>query len=312
MSRKTMNFENELRRWGPSHTERTAPTLDESRRYCATIARSHYENFTVASRLVPRALRDDFYAVYAYCRWADDLADEVEDTTESLKLLDWWNAMLDDCYDGRTAHPVFVALAETISKFDIPKQLFADLLVAFRQDQIVKRYATFDDLLGYCRNSANPVGRLVLYLGRAMDPQLIIDPERAELSDSICTGLQLANFWQDVAEDWKRGRLYLPEEDCEKFHYHPDDPEQRQATDPFRSLLEYQVDRAETYLRRGSPLVPLMPRKLRLPVSLFAEGGLAICREIRRVNFDVWTARPTVSRATKLRLIWAACLQRFF
>ena len=305
-----MNFTDELQRWGPSRAEHVMPTLEESRRYCAALARSHYENFTVASRLIPRALRDDFYAVYAYCRWADDLADETGNSNESLELLDWWNAMLDDCYAGQTSHPVFVALSETVAKLDIPKQPFADLLIAFRQDQTTKRYATFDDLLGYCQNSANPVGRLVLYLGRALDPNLV-NPTRTELSDSICTGLQLANFWQDVAEDWERGRLYLPEEDCEKFRYNPDDPQQRQATDPFRSLLEYEVQRAETYLQTGRPLVRLMPRKLRLPVSLFAEGGLAICREIRRANFDVWTARPKVSKMTKLRLMWTAYLTRF-
>lgn len=302
-----MTFKDELERWGPSCKETAEPpTLEESRRYCATLARTHYENFTVASCLIPRRLRNDFNAVYAYCRWADDLADEIGSSTESLTLLDWWSKMLDDCYRGRASHPVFVALEETVSKFSIPKHLFADLLVAFRQDQLVRRYATFDDLLGYCRNSANPVGRLVLCLGRAMDQQ------RAELSDAICTGLQLANFWQDVAEDWQRGRVYLPEEDCKKFHYNPEDPDQRRASDSFRGLLEYEVERAETYLRQGRPLVRLMPRKLRVPVSLFAEGGLTICREIRRANFDVWTARPTVSRRIKLRLMWKACLRRFF
>lgn len=301
-----MNFTEELQQWGPTRENQIVPSLEESRRYCATLARSHYENFTVASCLIPRGLRHDFYAVYAYCRWADDLADETDSPEQSLELLDWWAAMLDDCYEGRTSHPVFVALAETIAKFDIPKEPFADLLVAFRQDQQVHRYATFDDLLGYCRYSANPVGRLVLYLGRAMDEH------RVELSDSICTGLQLANFWQDVAEDWDRGRLYLPEEDCRKFGYNPGDPAQRQATDAFRRLLQYEVERAERYLHQGRSLIRLMPRKLRVPVSLFAEGGLAICREIRRMNFDVWTARPTVSRATKLRLMGVACLKWFW
>ena len=301
-----MNFQKELQHWGPSREDLDVPSLEESRQYCRTLAQTHYENFTVASRLIPRRLRDHFYAVYAYCRWSDDLADETGNTGKSIELLDWWTTMLDDCYKGRTTHPVFVALAETIEKFDIPKEPFADLLVAFRQDQQVHRYATFDDLLGYCRNSANPVGRLVLYLGRAMDER------RAKLSNSICTGLQLANFWQDVAEDWHRGRLYLPEEDCRKFDYDPDDPSQRQATDAFRRLLQYEVERAEEHLRRGRPLVRLMPRKLRMPVSLFAEGGLAICREIRHVDFDVWTARPTVSRATKLWLMVVAWLKWIF
>ncbi|MGD9128820.1 MAG: squalene synthase HpnC [Planctomycetia bacterium] len=302
----SINFTEELRRWGPSREDQTLPTPAESRHYCSTLARNHYENFTVASHLIPRDLRGDFYAVYAYCRWADDLADEIGDTETSLELLDWWEGLLDDCYDGRATHPVFIALTSTIENFAIPKTPFADLLVAFRQDQKIRRYATFDDLLGYCRNSANPVGRLVLYLGRAMDER------RAELSDSICTGLQLANFWQDVAEDWNRGRLYLPEEDCQKFEYDPNDPAQQQATDSFRRLLEYEVERAEAYLLQGRPLIPSMPRKLRMPVSLFVEGGPAICREIRRANFDVWTARPTVSRATKLRLMGMAYIKRFF
>ena len=175
--------------------------------------RRHYENFTVASRLLPRRLRQHVCNIYAYCRWADDLADEIGDPQRSLALLDWWETQLRDCYDGRAAHPVFIALSETIRKFDIPAEPFLDLLVAFRQDQRVTRYETIDQVLEYCRCSANPVGRLVLYLGRCHTP------ERARLSDSICTGLQLANFCQDVARDWDRGRIYLPQADCRRFGY---------------------------------------------------------------------------------------------
>lgn len=288
-------FADELERYGPE-AKVEPPTPQESRRYCQRLAESHYENFTVASRLLPRGLRQHVCNVYAYCRWADDLADEIGDPQRSLALLDWWEGQLDACYSGKAVHPVFVALAETIREFDIPREPFGDLLTAFRQDQRTTRYETFDELLGYCRCSADPVGRLVLYLGRCCTP------ERARRSDSICTGLQLANFWQDVARDWARGRIYLPLADCRRFGFDEADFARQEADDRFRRLLAFEVDRAERHLLDGLPLAAEMPRGLRLPVALFAQGGLVTLKAIRRQDYDVWTRRPTVSKLDKLRL----------
>ena len=212
------------------------PTPDESRRYCRRLAERHYENFTVASRLLPRRLRQHVCNIYAYCRWADDLADETGDPQRSLALLDWWEDATSRCYQGRGDPSGVHCPSETIREFNIPIEPFLDLLAAFRQDQQVTRYETIDQLLEYCRYSANPVGRLVLYLGRCHTP------ERARLSDSICTGLQLANFCQDVARDWDRGRIYLPQADCRRFGYDEACFARRECNEAFRRLLAAQVD----------------------------------------------------------------------
>ena len=188
-----------------------APQLQDAQLYCERLARSHYENFSVATWFLPKQLRQHFFNIYAYCRISDDLGDEVGDPVQSLVLLDEWQAELDRCYAGTPRHPVFVALRETVRALDIPKQPFADLLIAFRQDQTTTRYPTFDDLLGYCRYSANPVGHLVLYVCGYRDA------ERQQLSDCTCTALQLANFWQDVTVDYGKGRIYLPLENLRRF-----------------------------------------------------------------------------------------------
>jgi squalene synthase HpnC len=301
-------FAAELARYGPSPegavgTVTAAPSLDFSRAYCRRLARTHYENFTVASWLLPRSLRQHFFHVYAYCRWADDLADETGDRGRSLDLLDWWEEQLRLCYAGDAGHPVFVALGETIHKFAIPPGPFLDLLTAFRQDQRIQRYETFDDLAGYCRNSANPVGRLVLYLGGAHDDA------RGKLSDAVCTGLQLANFWQDVANDWIRGRLYLPLADCRRFGYKEADLDRHESTPEFRRLLAFEVERAEAYLREGLPLVDQVPPALGSDIWLFIQGGLKILGRIKAVDYDVWKRRPRVSRAERARLL-AGCVWR--
>jgi squalene synthase HpnC len=297
------SFGADLELYGPQSRQQTKPSLRESRSYCRRLARRHYENFTVASWLLPRVLRPHFDNVYAYCRWADDLADEAGDPARSLTLLDWWEAELRACYRGQTRHPVFTALAQTIAQFRIPADPFLDLLVAFRQDQRTTRYETFEELLDYCRCSANPVGRLVLYLGECHTP------ERLPLADAICTGLQLANFCQDVARDWQRGRIYLPQADCRRCGYSEAMFAGRQCNDAFRRLLAAQVDRAEQWLRRGMPLIKLLPQQLRFDVALFAHGGLAILEAIRRQDFDIWTCRPKVSRMEKLCIL-AACWWR--
>ncbi|MGD0900869.1 MAG: squalene synthase HpnC [Thermoguttaceae bacterium] len=291
-------FAGELELYGPGAPERKPPSLRESRRYCLRLARRHYENFTVGSWLLPRGLRQHFANLYAYCRWADDLADETGDPARSLALLDWWQQSLHACYRGEARHPVFVALADTIRQFDIPCDPLADLLAAFRQDQEVRRYEDFGQLLDYCRYSANPVGRLVLYLGKCHTP------ERVPLADSICTGLQLANFWQDVDRDFQRGRVYLPQADCRRFGCDEAMLARRQYSESLGRLLAAQVDEAEGFLRRGLPLVDLVPHRLRLDVALFVHGGLAVLRAIRRQNYDVWTSRPVVSKLEKARLLW--------
>ncbi len=299
-------FTEDLKRFGPQAAQTPPLSPRKSRRYCRRLARQHYENFTVASRLLPGALRQHVSNVYAYCRWADDLADEAGDPRRSMAFLNWWESLLRECYQGRATHPVFIALSETIRRFQIPIEPFLDLLVAFRQDQRMTRYETIEQVLEYCRYSANPVGRLVLYLGECHTA------ERVRLSDSICTGLQLANFWQDVARDWDRGRVYLPQSACRRFGYDEAAFARRECNDAFRHLLAVHVDQAEGMLRAGEPLVPKMPSDLRLPVALFAAGGLATLEAIRRRRFDVWTSRPTVSRWEKLRLFGRCWWQLHF
>ncbi len=291
-------FSRDLALYGPEAKNPKPLTPKEGRRYCRRLARTHYENFTVATWLLPRRLRQHFYNVYAYCRWSDDLADETGDPHRSLTLLDWWEKELRACYSGTTRHPVFVALADTIRRFSIPIDPFIDLLAAFRQDQRIRRYDDLGQLMQYCRYSANPVGRLILYLGKCHTP------ERAQLADSVCTGLQLANFWQDVARDWDMGRIYLPTADRARFGYNDEMFTRREVNDAFRRLMAAEVDLAEGQLRCGLPLVRWMPPELQLDVALFIHGGLAILRAIRQQDYDVWTSRPEVSKKTKLRLLW--------
>src|SRR5438309_1601531 len=226
----------------------TAPTLAEAQEYCARLARSHYENFSVASWFLPSRLRQHFSNVYAYCRISDDLGDEVGDASASLELLDQWQHELDACYDGTPKHPVFVALAETVRLFEIPKHEFSDLLTAFRQDQTITRFETFNDVLGYCRYSANPVGHLVLYLCGYRDQ------EWQKLSDFTCTALQLANFWQDVSVDYAKGRIYLPIEDLRRFSVGEDDIATQRNTAPFVEMMRFEVERARGWFRHALPL----------------------------------------------------------
>ena len=288
----------DLELYGPQAQQPKPLTPRQSRRYCRRLARTHYENFTVATWLLPRRLRQHVANIYAYCRWADDLGDDPDKPVATrLALLKWWDQQLRECFAGTARHPVFIALGQTIREFAIPIDPFVDLLSAFRQDQRVTRYETVAQLLDYCRYSANPVGRLVLHLGRCCDAQ------RACLSDCICTGLQLANFCQDVARDLDLGRIYLPLAECSRAQYSESMFARREFNDAFRRLLTAQAKEAEGWLRRGAPLVTRMPANFRLATGLFVAGGLAILNEIRRQDYDVWTSRPTVSRARKLRLL---------
>jgi squalene synthase HpnC len=283
-----------------------APSEEEARAYCQRLARSHYENFSVASWFLPSGLRQHFFNVYAYCRISDDLGDEVGDAKASLQLLDEWETELGACYAGRARHPVFVALAETVHKFEIPKHEFADLLTAFRQDQTVGRYETFDDLLGYCRNSANPVGHLVLYLCGYRDAG------RQLLSDYTCTALQLANFWQDVSSDYTRGRIYLPLEDLRRFGVSEEVIRDGENTSAFREMMQFEIERAREWFGQGLPLIARVDRKLATDIALFSRGGQEILNAIERQDCAVLGRRPVIPKRRKLALVAGAALGSLF
>ena len=278
------------------------PSLADAQQYCVRLATSHYENFPVVTWFLPKHLHQHFYNVYAYCRISDDLGDEVGDKQQSLMLLDQWEAELSQCYNGQPRHPVFVALRETVREFGIPQHEFSDLLQAFRQDQIVTHYPRFTDLLGYCQYSANPVGHLVLYLCGYQDA------ERQKLSDYTCTALQLANFWQDVAVDFEKDRIYIPLEDFAMFGVSERELAERRATPEFLAMMKFEVDRARDWFQRGLPLAKSVDRRLARDIELFSRGGLAILRAIEKQNYDVLTSRPVISRRRKVLLLARAAL----
>ena len=276
------------------------PTLAEAQAWCRALAESHYENFHVTTWFLPKRLRPHFQSIYAYCRVSDDLGDEVGDAGQSLALLDFWNGELDACYRGESRHPVFVALAETVRVCQIPRQPFADLLTAFRQDQTVTRYRTMEDVFGYCRYSANPVGRLVLYACGYLDPDLFT------LSDFTCTALQLANFWQDVRQDDRRNRIYLPLADMERFGVTEQQIHQRRFSPEFRALMEYEVTVTRRLFEQGTPLLQRVDPELAVDLALFTSGGQEILRAIQRRNYDVLRARPAISKTRKAALLLRA------
>jgi len=279
------------------------PTLEEAQAWCRNLAETHYENFHVASWFLPKALRPHFHSIYAYCRVSDDLGDEVGDPQVALALLDAWGEELDACYAGKARHPVFVALAETINACSIPKEPFANLLTAFRHDQMVTRYATMEDVLEYCRYSANPVGRLVLYAAGEAETDR---EEKFRLSDATCTALQLANFWQDVGDDWRRGRVYLPQRDMEVFHVTEATIAEGIATEPFRGLLRTEVGYARELFEEGLPLIGMVDRELAIDLDLFSRGGLEILRAIEEREFDVLSKRPAIVKSRKAGLAMRA------
>ena len=281
---------------------RSAPSLEQAREYCRRLARTHYENFSVATWFLPEKLRQDFLNVYAYCRISDDLGDEVGDAAAALALLDEWQAQLDACYEGNPRHPVFVALADTVKKFAIPKHEFSDPLIAFRQDQTVTRFETFEDVLAYCRYSANPVGHLVLYLCGYHDA------ERQQLSDCTCTALQLANFWQDVSVDYGKGRIYLPLEDLRRCSVTEDDLAENRNTLAFCQMMKFEVERARQWFERGLPLISKVNAALAIDIELFSRGGQEILNAIERQSYAVLGRRPVISRTRKLALVARAAM----
>lgn len=283
----------------------TAPTLAEARAWCQRLTETHYENFHVASWFLPKRLRSHFHAIYAYCRVSDDLGDETGDCEQSLALLNLWGEELDACYRGQTRHPVFVALAETIRACDIPKEPFADLLVAFRRDQRAVRMGTMGDVLDYCHYSANPVGRLVLYVCGYRDE------ERFRLSDFTCTALQLANFWQDVRDDYARDRIYIPLEDMRRFGVDETTIAEGRFTPPFRDLMRCEVEYARDTMRKGLPLIGMVDRELAVDLDLFSRGGLEILNAIEAQDYDVLRVRPAISKSRKAALLVRALTSRF-
>jgi squalene synthase HpnC len=296
-------FGKDLARYGPGRVHASVDLAD-AQAYCRQLTRTHYENFSVASVLLPRRLLRHFHAIYAYCRWADDLADEAGGGATALALLRWWREELLRCYEGKPRHPVMVALQSTIRRFDIPSAPFLNLLFAFEQDQLLKRYETFSQLLGYCRNSANPVGHLVLYLCEAYSAA------SAALADQVCTALQLANFWQDVARDFDIDRVYLPAEDRQRFGYQEADLVARRYNDAFVELMRFEVVRTRDLFYRGLPLLDRMPAEVRPDIELFIRGGLAILRKIERCRYNVWASRPALAKWEKAALLTGALLRR--
>jgi len=278
-------------------------SLDEARQYTRWLATHHYENFQVVSFLLPKRLHQEFYNVYAFCRWADDLGDEIDDPQESLKLLAWWRTELEAMYQDDASHPVFVALRSTVEKFLIPIEPFDRLIRAFEQDQAVTRYQNFEELFSYCVKSANPVGHLVLYLGGYRDSH------RQELSDFTCTALQLANFWQDVTVDLQKNRVYLPLDLLTKHGYGVEDLFARRFDQRFARVMEEAVDIAAGLFRRGLPLIDTVDRRLALDLQLFSSGGMAILKKIREQRYDVLEKRPHISKVERLGIL-LRCLPR--
>jgi squalene synthase HpnC/squalene synthase HpnD len=281
-------------------------SVEEAQRYTRWLATHHYENFNVVSWLLPRRLHQHFYNLYAYCRWSDDLGDEVPDRNRALELLDAWEDELHLCYvvESDRSHPVLIALRETIRAKDIPKKPFSDLLRAFRQDQRVQRYATWDAVLDYCVYSANPVGRLVLYLCDYRDA------ERQKLSDHTCTALQLANFWQDVSRDLEKGRIYIPLDALTAHGLTEPEIVERRFSERYVSLMKDLIARTRALFAAGMPLAASVEGPLRIDLEMFTRGGLAVLDAIESSGYDTLNHRPAVSRWKQLQLLTRALAGR--
>jgi squalene synthase HpnC len=291
-----MAFADDLSRYGPdahAHVSR-----EQALDYCAHLTASHYENFSVVSWLTPKRHRAAFQSIYGFCRWSDDLGDEIGDPVRSRELLAWWRDELRAMFQhGRANHPVMIALADTVRRYEIPIEPFEALIAAFEQDQDVTEYETYDQLVDYCTRSANPVGHLVLYVAGAFNEV------NARLSDSTCTALQLANFWQDVARDLAIGRIYLPREDRDRFGYPIADLRLLKFTPEFAALMKFEVDRTRSLFAEGRPLVARIPGEMAVDVDLFSRGGLAILDRIEARRYDVLGSRPALTKRTKLGLL---------
>jgi len=281
-------------------------SIPEAEAYTRWLATHHYENFHVVSFLLPKRLHQDFYTIYSFCRWADDLGDEIGDKQESLRLLAWWREQLEEMYRGKATHPVFVALRGAVDRHAIEKKPFADLIRAFIQDQTVSRYQNYEELFEYCRYSANPVGLLVLQLCG------YTDPERRRLSDATCTALQLANFWQDVTVDLEKDRIYIPLDVLQRHGSGVEEVFARKATPAFRAAMREVVDRAQELFEQGLPLTETVDRRLSLDPDLFSRGGMRVLGKIRERHYDVLSGRPAISRGERVRLLFGAMARMAF
>ena len=286
------------------HAPAAGCSPESAQQYTRWLATHHYENFNVVSWLLPKDLHQHFYNLYAYCRWADDLGDEIPDHSRALELLDWWEQELDACYQGHPSHPVFVALRKTIVAKDIPKQPFADLLKAFRQDQTVKRYPTWDAMVGYCVFSANPVGRLVLYLCSYRDE------ERQRFSDATCTALQLANFWQDVSRDLEKGRIYIPIDIAAGHGLTATDIVERRFDARYVELMKDLIGRIRELFAEGMPLAKMVDARLSVDLEMFSRGGLAVLDAIEASGYDTLHHRPSIGKGKQVRLLGRALTAR--
>ncbi len=278
-------------------------TLDQAFEYCSEITTSHYENFPVASLFLPEEKRQYVQSIYAFSRIADDFADEgVRPPSERLDDISAWEQQLLDCYNGKAHHPVFIALTETVTRLDIPVEPLRDLLSAFKQDVAVRRYRTFDDLLDYCRRSANPVGRLVLMIYGVRSEELF------RLSDDICTALQLANFWQDVAVDVQKDRVYIPLEDIDRYGYSLDRLQKGIIDEEYRSLMKFEVERTMSLFYSGATLPAGVERGLQLELKLVWFGGMRILHKIRRAKYNVFKDRPRLGAWDKCSILASGLL----
>ena len=280
----------------------SALSVEDAFAFCQRLTQSHYENFPVGSLLVPKPLRKHVYSIYAFARTADDFADEGYETgelteAERLAALDDWQQKLEQSFVGKADHPIFIALAATINQLDLPIQLFRDLLSAFKQDVVKRRYANFDEVLDYCTRSANPVGRLILLLFDYRDERL------HRLSDHICTALQLANFWQDVSVDIGKDRIYLPQDDMQRFGVTVEDLRDARFSPQFAELLKFQVERTWELFRRGRELPELVSGRLKYELRLTWFGGTNILKQIEGLEYNTLNQRPTNSTFDKVRLL---------
>lgn len=281
------------------HTEQRTYSIDEAFEYCARLTNKHYENFPVASLFLPQEKRPYIQAIYAFSRTADDFADELSRSKEErLELLDDWEKKLCLCYDGIVDHPIFMALGETVKRLSIPINPLKDLLTAFKRDVIQNRYETFEDLLSYCQCSASPVGRLVLMIFNYRDEKL------CKLSDNICIALQLANFWQDIAIDLKKERLYIPMEDMDRFGYKLEDWRNGVVNERFRQLMRFEVERTREMFYDGAELPSLVERDLQLELKLIWFGGMALLKKLDKIQYDVFSSRPILSTLNKMVILF--------
>ena len=285
-----------------THLTSNAPNIDAAYDACRRFSTSSYENFNVVSRFIRRPLRRHFYSVYAFCRLVDYLGDEIDGDRSAL--LDRWETELKLCYGGSPNLVWFQALQRTIQEFEIPAEPFLRLIEANRRDQTQVRHENFDSLLAYCTYSATPVGQIILQLYRYRSQKMI------ELSNYTCTALQLANFWQDVSRDFDKGRIYIPISDMNHYGIDESMIRDRDANAQFRALMKFQVDRTRDLFRAGYELQDHLIRGFKLEFSAITAGGLSVLDAIEKLDYDTLSLRPTVSRTTKLKIMFHILVRR--